>query len=500
MDILNQIITTMNKEEVRHYKLFTSRTQTEGERKDLLLFDYIRKHGEQYDEEKIFHKLYKDGDKNPFYRLKNRLMSDLNKSLVLQFVDEDEILGVFHLLSLAQFFHSRSQFKVGFHYIRKAEKKALALEHYELLDFIYSEMIKLSHEFISVNPEEYIHRRKENMEKLKMMREIDDVLAAVTYRMKISLNFGSGDSIFALLEKTVADFTENPTIRKNTKLRFTLYNAVSRVLLSRKDYVTLENYLLKTYQEFSEEGLFNKSNHEVKLQMLIYLVNSLHKNRKHPQSLEYAEQLKHALEEHSKLHLKKYQFFYYNALVMNYSNTDYRKAIPLLEGLIAEKVFRDSPFYEVLLIGNLATAYYSTQQYQKAIKTLVKVFIHDGYEKAESSLKLRFGIFELLLRLETDEFDLVDKRIDKIRKEFHQNLLEVSNHSEREMLDIIGMINKSANRLTDKPLIKRVKTFLGFLSSQDPHDISFISYENWLRGKFQLQGKLEPSLSATEPT
>ena len=47
MDVTGRIIKAMHKEEARYYKLFASRIQT-GDRKDVKLFDFIRKEGESY--------------------------------------------------------------------------------------------------------------------------------------------------------------------------------------------------------------------------------------------------------------------------------------------------------------------------------------------------------------------------------------------------------------------------------------------------------------------
>ena len=60
MEILNNLVLGMNKEEARFFKLLSNRTSKEG-RKDQQLFDYIRKAGEKYDEQKIFRKPYIKG-------------------------------------------------------------------------------------------------------------------------------------------------------------------------------------------------------------------------------------------------------------------------------------------------------------------------------------------------------------------------------------------------------------------------------------------------------
>lgn len=484
MNILNQIVGLMNKEEVRHFKLFTARTHVSGQRKDLLLFDYVRREGDSYDESKIFNRLYPDGNKNPFYRLKNRLLNDLNKSLNLQHIDDDDIVHIFHLLSLARFFHNRSKYKVSFHYLRKAEKKAIRLNNYELLDFIYSELIKLTHEIIFINPEEYIQKRKENREKLRALREIDDVLAAVIYRVKVSPNvFSNKNPIFDMLEKTVSEFTQNAGLRQDPKLRFTIYHAVSRILLARNEFGTLESYLLATYAEFSQEGLFNKSNHDTKLQMLVYIVNTLYNVRKLELSLEYAERLKQAMEEYGQMLHKKYLIYYYNSLIINYSILDPPHATKIVERVVKEKTFKDSPLGQFMMISNLAICHFNEKKYAKALKTLVGVYIHDGYQGAGTAFRLRIAIFELTLRLEVGDFETTERRIDDVRKEFSELLGDDEQSTEAKLIQLIENMNESYEITRDKELRQQVRHFIDTTPEEELARFSFIDYQDWLRVK-----------------
>ncbi len=55
MDILNNIVAVMNKEEVRNFKLWLHSTNARNERMDVTLFDYMRKSGDKYDDDFIFH-------------------------------------------------------------------------------------------------------------------------------------------------------------------------------------------------------------------------------------------------------------------------------------------------------------------------------------------------------------------------------------------------------------------------------------------------------------
>ena len=69
MDSLRTIIASLSREEVRHFKMHLKRVQTAEERKDEMLFDYIRTKGDDYKEDKVFRKIYPGReDKNYFYR------------------------------------------------------------------------------------------------------------------------------------------------------------------------------------------------------------------------------------------------------------------------------------------------------------------------------------------------------------------------------------------------------------------------------------------------
>ena len=92
MNTLQEIILSMSKEELRFFKLYASRTNSNKTRKDILLFDQIKK-TDQFSESNFQQKHY-DQNKNAFYRLKNRLLEDINKSLTLQYLDEEADLSL----------------------------------------------------------------------------------------------------------------------------------------------------------------------------------------------------------------------------------------------------------------------------------------------------------------------------------------------------------------------------------------------------------------------
>lgn len=480
MDILQNIIGAMSKEEIRNFKLYLYRTEKAGERKDEVLFDFIKKAGGHYDEEKILKRLYDSPDKNALYRLKNRLLDDLGKSLLLHHADNGDNNSIQNFLILSRIFQEKGQTDAAYYYLNKAAKRANEGEHLEWLDLIYGEYIKLSHETLEINPEEYINKRKENRLKLNKLQEIDDILAALIYRIKVSQNFAQQNTqILSLLQKTVNDFSKNKSIKNSSVLRFKIYQSVSRILLQKHDYLSLEKYLLKTYTEFTKEKLFNKNNHEIKLQMLTYLINSLFKNKKIDLSLHYTDQLRIAMKEFDSILYDKYLFYYYNSLVINYSAKNIDKAIEILHEAKENAVIKKLPMYNVFIYLNLAVLNFDKKNYKEALRSLIKPMMNDAFKNLDSAWHLKLQVFELMIRYELEDHEYIQSRLQRIKKEFSSLLKVAAYNRQRQMLNIIELLVMQGKAQKTKQLKKLIQLLVRS-SVESSSDSDLINYSDWL--------------------
>ncbi|MGQ0828166.1 MAG: hypothetical protein ACT4ON_07215 [Bacteroidota bacterium] len=484
MNILQQVVGVMNKEEIRHFKLFLYRTEKSTERKDELLFDAIRKQHPEYDEEKILKNLYQSDDKNALYRLKNRLFEDIGKSLALHYFDATEYNIVLNCLLLSRLFQSKGQAATAFYYLNKALRKASENEHLEWLEIIYGELIKLSHETLEINPEEYIQKRKNNRSKLNKIQEIDDILAALIYRIKVSQNFAKQNTeILQLLQKTVNDFAKSKDVKNSPVLRLKIYQSVSRILLQQQDYKSLEKYLLKTYEEFGKERLFNKNNHDTKLQMLTYLINSLFKNKKIDLSLTYVDRLKSAMNEHNKLLYDKYLFYYYNSLVINYSVKNIDKAIEILHEAKDNNVIKKLPIYSVFVYLNLAVLNFDKKNFKESLKNLVKPTMQDAFKHLDEAWHLKLSVFELMIRYELEDFDYLEHKIERTKKEYPALLKKAEYNRQKQMILVINAMMRSEGIKKDKALLKQINQLLQGAMGNSSTDSDIINYGDWLNAK-----------------
>jgi hypothetical protein len=479
MNTLQEIILSMSKEELRFFKLYASRTNSHKTRKDILLFDEIKK-SEKFSESKFQEKHYKQ-NKNAYYRLKNRLLEDINKSLTLQYLDEEADLSLMKNIVISRIFKSKGKYKIALDFLKKAEKKALQLEAHEILNIVYFEIIKLSHDISTIDVVGYIQKKKDNNIARNKIQEIDNILAAVMYRLKKAQNFsGKNAPIISLLEKTVADFSQDKNTASSSKLRIKIFQAASRVLIQRHDFVALEEYLNHTFLEFTKDGLFTKKTHENKLRMLTFLINALFKNNKLEKSLQKTQLLFEAMQEYDGFLHDKFLFYYYNSLVINYSKIDNAKAIEILLKAKEEKVIKNSDYNYFFVCSNLALLYFDKKQFKPSIKYLSRIILHKNFYDFALSFQLKIVSAELIIRYEIEDFDYLEQRIYQVEKEFKVILLQEEFKREQLLIHIIKKLMFTNNINHDKNLKTDIDCLLNSTTSRQAEETDIINYNKWL--------------------
>ena len=482
MSLLQEVIQSLNKEESRFFKLYAGRTNSKDERKDLILFDFIKK-SNPADEDRIAAQLYGQ-NKNAFYRLKNRLLTDLNKSLLLQHINNEEDLSILQSLLLSRLFKQKQENKIAEIYLKKAEKKAEQIEAYELLNLIYNELIKFSHDMISIDVEDYIEKKKLNNERLRRIHEIDDVLAVVMFRVRSAQNFsGKNAAIIDLLEKTVKEYTQTENLEISDKLRIKIYQAVSRALLQKHNYVALEEYLVHMFDVFKKRKVFNKSTHEIKLQMHTYLINSLFKNKKLGESLAYTEKLNIAMNEYDGFLRDKFLFFYYNSLVINYSVLDKEKAIDILEEAKKNNYIKQLPTYTLFIYLNLCLLLFDTGKIKQSAKHLSRLCLHEDFLKIGRSFQAKIKMAELIIRYELGDFDLLEKRIKQIKKDYADFFSKEQFSREVLLTDIISELVYTPSVKSNQELTKKIRQLIESMNADDADDADVINYHAWATSK-----------------
>jgi tetratricopeptide (TPR) repeat protein len=469
---LDTIVQSLSKEEVRFFKLFLNRTDNKN-RKDVDLFDYMKRKKGDFTTKDVLKKL--ETNPNNYYQIKNRLYHELNNSMVWQYIWKDKQSKSFSFVLLSRVYKNKGELELSLHYLKKAEKEAIDSELYEVLSIIYSEIIQLSHELLSIDVDHYIELKRDNIKILSEIDEMDLLLAKIMYDIKTKQNFGKSDvSLVKLIKTKYAKISKEKNLVNSPRFRIRLFKMYSRLLLQERDYQSLEKFLIESYNEFGTDKLFNRSNHNEKLTLLTYLSNCLYKTKKYKQSLKYSEQLLISMKEYDSFLYDKYLFYYYNMLVLNYAKTDKKKALDYLNKASNSEAIKRLPSYNSFIYLNRSLIYYYEDNYKESQKNIARLIMQEDFLLLDKSFQLKILVTELMIRILISNKNL-DNKFKDIKKNY-KSLLEEENHLREKIM--IALLSKKVH---NEDIVEDKKKLLDYMSDSDSEDIDIISYNSWIR-------------------
>ncbi len=480
MDILQKTIHALSKKEIISYKIFTNRSKDDVDRKDLALFDLIKK-----STKKDSHKsealsiLYPETNNvNTYNKLKTRLLEEIDNSLVQFYFHETDVRFIYSELSIYHTFYLKASWEIAHYHLQKAEKKALQLNSFDLLEIIYGEFIKLSIHFGKETPAFYIKQRTLNGLKLKDIRELDNALSLIIFELSKKQTFGKTTAFnISNLNNAVEALKENKSLKNNPVFKQKLFVAISQLLISKKEYVALEDYSIKTYKEFVKQNAFSKNNHDLKLQMLRYICNSLFLNQKHREALAYCKIFHQATLEYQSVLYDANIFFYYNALANNYSVLDTKKAVEILNEAKNNEAILKHPTHLGYVFLNLAGAYFDLKEPKLAIKNITSICHHPVFEKLNTSFKIQIYIIDIILRVETKNLEYSKKQIDFLIKEYKKTVLLKEHKYDYDFLLLLKKIISKNNIVSNNNIQKTINAFCD--KYKDKPSSSLVNYTKW---------------------
>lgn len=468
MKILETVIQSLSKEEIRFYKLFVGRTNQAKERKDLKLFDIIKKNINQDYSKKAIKSLKVTS--NNFYQLKNRIYNDLNKSMVWQHISKDQQSKSFSFILLSRIYKNKGELDLAYHYLKIAEKEAIKLELFEILAIVYSEIIELSHELISIDLDSYLFLKKENSKVRAEIEDIDTHLAKLMYSIKTKQNFSTSDpTLTQFLSTHHQNNADNKKVLNSPRFKLRLFKMYSRLLLQKQDYSTLELYLSESYNDFTKNNLFARHNHNDKLTLLTYLANCLYKTKQFKKSLAVAEQLHDAMKEFEEFLYDKYIFYYYNVLVLNYAKEDKNKALEILQLAKNNEAIKKLPAYTSFIYLNTALIYYYQEKYNSAKTNISRLIQQEDFLSLDIVFQFKLLIVELIIRLKLNQNELINEKIDYIKSNYSDLIFDKNLTRDNKVLASIQKLAKGKD-IDKKALIRYF---------DNNHDEDIIDYHVW---------------------
>jgi hypothetical protein len=141
------------------------------------------------------------------------------------------------------------------------------------------------------------------------------------------------------------------------------------------------------------------------------------------------------------------------------------------------------PFYELFIYLNLSVCYFDKHDYHQSVRHINKLITLEGYEGADSSLKFKIAIAELMIRYELKDFDVLEIKLRQAKKDFKEFFTRRSSGRETLMVNIISKLIEKDSLRSEKQLLAQAKQLILAPTKKAAGDADILNYRTWLNEK-----------------
>jgi len=480
-----EVVNYLNKADLRNFKLFVKRSNLN--KSDFQVIDLLDAYKEQLYESdaELAATVFPDLKMNGFYRLKNRMLEDLHKSLLIINFSKDERIHVLNLLVLAQIFKYKQAFKIAFDLLKLAEKKAAENDLLEILHLIYNEIISLSLDFADIPLYEYIDNKNNIAEKLTHYNKANDFITILSYKLKNLSEDVSGKDVVHELEKILEEHEGNELLKHSIAIRFQMNSVVRNILRQNKDYEALITFMEKSLVEFEADGLFSKVHFKHKIVMLVWNINAHIRLSKFNKVLNLSEQLKIAINEYKGLYYNTYIWTYYQSV---FSASFYLGKIETCNNLLQEwrneQDAASHSYYNLFLEVNNVVVQYCLGNIKSAMKAIASLMVPEVLNAYSSDLRFNFIVVDLILYYENKDFEFLLYQIKEVKRKYNHVLKLEKMLAEKQFINLLYKMAKAGNNAFSKSLIDKINEYQQ-LENNNTNRVNSINYKVWLKAKLQ---------------
>lgn len=429
-------------------------------------------------------KLYKKENKIALHALRKRLFNSLiDFTANTNFKEESSIdILLIKYIVAARSFLKQGQYNVGYKILDKAEILANDQQLYSILNEIYHTKIEYAHHKTSINLDDIIKKFTKNQDQHHLEEKLNIAFA----KIKITLNDIQYQKKIIDIKLVIENvFKENSIIISEVFSFKSLYQIIQIINISSSqnyEYWNIETFLLDTYQVLK--------NHKAKDKQLFYHIevlyiisNTLFRNKKFNDSLEYLELMNIYLYKNKKKYFREYHLRYQLLFALNHNyigNQDF--AVSLLTPYINKKNIDLVSQLDLML--SLIVFYSQRKEYKKALGLFVKFYHSDKWyiEKIGIDWTIKKNLIEILLQIDLDNIDLVESRIRSFKRVYTNHLKSINQEKVITYLQLVEQYYKNPELVTSDEFHQKVgKSFVWI--TRDKEDIFMMSFFAWLKAK-----------------
>ena len=267
---------------------------------------------------------------------------------------------------------------------------------------------------------------------------------------------------------------------------------MSTILFKKGAYRDLEEYIVKTFDEFEREDLFDRNNHATRLLMRIWRINSLAKLLEIHEVHEQLPLLWKDMKMYGRQNFNEYVVYYFRAKILNdtfMGNLD--EATDTLKEAFRTKELTQNPLNELYLLLSQADIHFSQEVFAKAFETIRQILSHKKFSSLDVVVQFYLHIFELVISFEAKNFGYTDTRHSQFKKKYKRMLKDDEYARAVRFVEIIMRLNQAAIEGKKVFIKSAYRHFIDDFPPSEIGDTETIMYEVYLRAKVEEKSYYE---------
>jgi len=296
---------------------------------------------------------------------------------------------VYRNLQLYQLAWDKSKFKEARDYLKKARKIALKIENYELLSLITKKMIQVT-TYLHEDPTIYVDRQAHYHQMMSSLSQLDHLLMMINYKIAKTNFLSENQNLVQQLEEMSKTLLLDEAFRNSVEVKLKIYQSIRNVLLQKKDFEALAEYLMHSYHDFEQHKIYSKKNHETKIVHISWIINALLKIKRYKKVPHYSNVLFECLLEYDKAFYHRYIWQYCQSRMLQYTfSGENLKAIDILLSFEKEELHAQPESTSFYLNLNLCSLNYTANYLDKSLHHLANILADAGFNKLNEEFQLR---------------------------------------------------------------------------------------------------------------
>jgi hypothetical protein len=475
------ILSTLSKDEKQEFLLQLRRRNRRTDTKNEKLFKLI----DAGKTKELDIQLYGKPSRNAFHALCKRLQDSLidfiaSKSFAGETSEELEILK---LLLASRIFFEKKLNKLAFKTLESAERMAIPLDLYSILNEIYHTKIQYAHLNINWDINTIIETSKKNMTLFQQEFNLNRAYAVIKSRLKNP----DYSSIADIIQNTFSEFQIEVNEALTYKSLFQLMELTATAAKMQSDYYSISPFMLDLYALVDKKSNLKSKHRYYHLNILNLLAVTQFRNKNFTASMDFAMEMQLEMEKDNNSYQKRFaeKLTLIKALNNNYTG-NYETAIALLKDFKT-----DSLDVKLLIVMCLFQQGEFSEAYQ-----IINGLRHSDtwYEKKVGWVwVVKKNLIEILLLTELDKLDLVLLRLQQFKRKFSKQL---QTRGEERVLIFVKLISRyyeNPDEVVTQKFKNEVEDSFEWIGKEQ-EDIFVMSFYAWLKSKMERRNLYRATL------